>query len=78
MKLTIYKKPIKNLKVNFALYQRANGYKPFLYNVSLDFCRFIKNQKSNPVTQYFYGFIKDVANVNHSCPYNVCIVCEQK
>uniref|UniRef100_B3P6X7 GG12314 n=1 Tax=Drosophila erecta TaxID=7220 RepID=B3P6X7_DROER len=57
-------------KVNFGLHQQIQGYKPFLYNVSLDGCQFIKNTRSNAVARYFYDFIKDTSNLNHSCPYD--------
>ncbi|KAH8248559.1 hypothetical protein KR032_000977, partial [Drosophila birchii] len=77
LKLSIYEKPITNIKVNFAVYKRANGYKPFLYNVTLDGCKFLKKPKSNNVIQYFYGFIKDVSNLNHSCPLNEDIIIEK-
>ncbi|KAH8356668.1 hypothetical protein KR200_004290, partial [Drosophila serrata] len=70
MKLTLYEKPLKSLRVNFALYKRANGYKPFLYNQTVDGCKFFKNPKSNIVTQYFFGFIKEITNLSHPCPYN--------
>ncbi|KAH8281789.1 hypothetical protein KR054_002950, partial [Drosophila jambulina] len=76
-KLTIYDKPITNAMVNFAVYKRANGYKPFLYNITVDACKFLKNQKSNPVVQYFFGFIKDITNANHSCPYYEDIIVEK-
>ncbi|KAH8306320.1 hypothetical protein KR018_007495, partial [Drosophila ironensis] len=37
------------LQVNFAMLKRTtNGYKPFLYNVTADACKFLKNEKSNP------------------------------
>ncbi|XP_016959689.1 uncharacterized protein LOC108031000 [Drosophila biarmipes] len=68
-KLKVFKLPIKSLKVNFGLHQLVNGYRPFLYNVTVDGCKFIKNQKSNPVAKFFYDLIKNISNLNHSCPY---------
>ncbi|XP_034655002.1 uncharacterized protein LOC117892700 [Drosophila subobscura] len=70
LKLNTLKPPITKLWVNFALYKRFNGYKPFLYNLTLDACRFVKNPKSNPVAAYFYDFISSHSNLNHSCPIN--------
>ncbi|XP_041675671.1 uncharacterized protein LOC121530527 [Drosophila eugracilis] len=70
VKLNLYKTPLTKAKVNFAIYKFANGYKPFLYNITVDACKFLQNPKSNPVTNYVYGFIKDFSNINHSCPYN--------
>ncbi|KAH8333754.1 hypothetical protein KR059_003052, partial [Drosophila kikkawai] len=77
MNLIIYEKPLTNININFALYKRANGYKPFLYNMTVDGCKFLRNPKSNPVSQYFFGFIKDITNLNHSCPYNEDIILDK-
>ncbi|KRF97568.1 uncharacterized protein Dwil_GK28307 [Drosophila willistoni] len=57
------------MTINIALYKRANGYKPFLFNFTFDFCDFKRHPKRYP---YFYiveqAFIK-YSNVNHTCPY---------
>ncbi|KPU76191.1 uncharacterized protein Dana_GF27563 [Drosophila ananassae] len=53
-----------------------NGFKPFLYNVTIDGCKFLKNPCSSPQTKYFYDFYKDFSNMNHSCPYNHDLVVE--
>ncbi|KAH8348576.1 hypothetical protein KR084_008779, partial [Drosophila pseudotakahashii] len=71
------KLPITNAKVNGALYQRLNGYKPFLYNITVDCCKFVKNQKSNPVAGFLYDSFKEFSNLNHSCPYNHDLVLEK-
>ncbi|XP_017055825.2 uncharacterized protein LOC108097816, partial [Drosophila ficusphila] len=70
LRLNLYKTPITKIKINYGMYKRLSGYKPFLYNQSVDACRFIDNQKSNPVAKYLYGFIERFSNLNHSCPYN--------
>ncbi|KAH8401271.1 hypothetical protein KR009_004213, partial [Drosophila setifemur] len=57
-------------QVNLGLYKRFSGYKPFLYNVTVDACRFYHNPRSNPVAGYFYDFFKKFSNMNHSCPYD--------
>ncbi|XP_017055826.1 uncharacterized protein LOC108097817 [Drosophila ficusphila] len=68
--LNLYKTPITKAKINFGVYKRLSGYKPFLYNQSVDACRFLDYQKSNPVAKYLYGFLEHYSNLNHSCPYN--------
>nr|XP_017014176.2 uncharacterized protein LOC108068859 [Drosophila takahashii] len=70
LKIKLHRIPLTKIKTNFALYQRLNGYKPFLYNVTIDACKFLKSPTSNPVASYFYNFFKDVSNLNHSCPYD--------
>ncbi|XP_039480821.1 uncharacterized protein LOC120444898 [Drosophila santomea] len=77
VKAKILQLPITNAKVNGALYQRLNGYKPFLYNITLDCCKFVKNQKSNPVASFFYDTFKEFSNLNHSCPFNHDIVLDK-
>ncbi|XP_070068199.1 uncharacterized protein [Drosophila takahashii] len=77
LKLNLFKVPVTNVKINVALYKRLNGYKPFLYNITLDACRFYKNQNSNPVALFFYNFFKEQSNMNHSCPYNHDIVVDK-
>ncbi|KAH8285143.1 hypothetical protein KR054_005704 [Drosophila jambulina] len=59
IKVRLFQVSITKAKVNFALYQRLNGLKPFLYNVTIDGCKFLKNPKSNMVVSYFYDFIKN-------------------
>ncbi|XP_037713651.1 uncharacterized protein LOC119549570 [Drosophila subpulchrella] len=70
LRAKMLKLPITDAKVNAALYQRLNGYKPFLYNITVDCCKFFKNQKSSPVASFIYDSFKGFSNLNHSCPYN--------
>ncbi|XP_017085374.1 uncharacterized protein LOC108117463 [Drosophila eugracilis] len=69
-KLKVFKLPVRSVKVNLGLYQLINGCRPFLYNITVDYCKFLKNQKANPIAKYFNDLLKDVSNFNHSCPYN--------
>ncbi|KAH8384245.1 hypothetical protein KR200_009225, partial [Drosophila serrata] len=61
----------KSFQVNIELMKRFSGYKPFLYNVTVDACSFLKNPKSNPIALYLHGFFKNHSNMNHTCPYDV-------
>ncbi|KQS43572.1 uncharacterized protein Dere_GG14199, isoform C [Drosophila erecta] len=55
LKVKLLKIPITKIKVSFALYKRVNGYLPFLYNMTLDACRFLKSPNPNPIALYFYS-----------------------
>ncbi|EDV58362.1 uncharacterized protein LOC6541136 [Drosophila erecta] len=77
VRVKLYKLPITKARVNFGLYKRFNGYKPFLYNQTVDGCRFFNRQKANPVAKYFFDMIKDASNLNHSCPYNHDLIVEK-
>ncbi|EDV32509.2 uncharacterized protein Dana_GF19730 [Drosophila ananassae] len=77
LKVNLFKVPITSVKINLALYKRFNGYKPFLYNVTFDACKFLMNRKSQPVSLYFYEFFSSVSNMNHSCPYDHDLIMEK-
>nr|XP_044248952.1 uncharacterized protein LOC108058476 [Drosophila takahashii] len=77
LKVNLFKLPIINAQINMELFKRGNGYHPFLYNTTFDFCKFLKNQKSNPVFGYFYNILKSFSNVNHPCPYHHDLVVEK-
>ncbi|KAH8293477.1 hypothetical protein KR054_000818, partial [Drosophila jambulina] len=70
-KVKLFEKPITKVKVNLELMKRYNGYKPFLYNITVDACRYLKNPASNPIAGYMYGFFRDHSNMNHTCPFDV-------
>ncbi|KAH8384258.1 hypothetical protein KR200_010482, partial [Drosophila serrata] len=70
IKTKLFKIPITKVKVNFEMLQRFNGYKPWLYNVTVDACRFLKNPKSNPFVDFIYGFFINYSNINHTCPFD--------
>nr|XP_043067391.1 uncharacterized protein LOC108119898 [Drosophila bipectinata] len=77
LKVKLYKVPITNITVNFSFMKRTNGYKPFLYNITADACKFLKNPKSNPVLIYMYGLFKTYSNMNHTCPYDHDVILEK-
>ncbi|XP_037941285.1 uncharacterized protein LOC119674231 [Teleopsis dalmanni] len=76
MRAKFLKLPITQIVFNYALFKRENGYKPFLYNISVDVCRFLKSPY-NPVTKFFYNSFKDHSNINHSCPFNHDFIVEK-
>ncbi|XP_017080109.1 uncharacterized protein LOC108113914 [Drosophila eugracilis] len=77
LKVKLFKLPITKIKVNFALLKRYSGYKPFLYNITVDACKVIKNPKYNPVMDFFYSCFKDFSNMNHTCPFDHDIILEK-
>ncbi|XP_046865363.1 uncharacterized protein LOC124459785 [Drosophila willistoni] len=77
VKVNFHQIPVKQFTINLAMYKRLNGYKPFLYNITVNGCRFLASIKSNPVATYFYDFIKPYTNLNHTCPYKHDILVEK-
>ncbi|XP_046808333.1 uncharacterized protein LOC124420188 [Lucilia cuprina] len=66
----LYQLPVNNVSINLSLMKRANGYKPFLYNVTTDFCHFMKNKKQIPFLKIFFDLLIKTSNINHTCPFN--------
>ncbi|XP_054089689.1 uncharacterized protein LOC128922610 isoform X2 [Zeugodacus cucurbitae] len=63
------KEPITNISVGVAVLKRANGYKPFLYNVTVDSCKFLRTG-GNPLLRFLHSLFHKYSNINHTCPYN--------
>ncbi|KAH8308291.1 hypothetical protein KR059_010076, partial [Drosophila kikkawai] len=76
-KLKLNEIPLSNMKINFILWKRFNGYKPFLYNITVDVCKFLAKPKSSPVAKFVYDTYVDYSNVNHSCPFNNDLVLDK-
>ncbi|XP_050332807.1 uncharacterized protein LOC126760997 [Bactrocera neohumeralis] len=70
----LFQIPVNNVSVNLAFFKKASGYRPFLYNVSVDFCSFMANKKRFPFLNIFHGVLKKDSNINHTCPYNHDII----
>ncbi|XP_075160392.1 uncharacterized protein LOC142233380 [Haematobia irritans] len=69
-----YTQPILNGTMNISLFKKANGYRPFLYNYTMDFCDFFKNRKRYPFVKIYWDTVLKNTNLNHSCPYNHDII----
>ncbi|EDV50901.2 uncharacterized protein Dere_GG14200, isoform C [Drosophila erecta] len=57
LKVKLLKLPITKVKVRIGLYKRVNGYLPFLYNMTVDACRFLKSSNPNPIALFYVIFI---------------------
>ncbi|XP_033233430.1 uncharacterized protein [Drosophila pseudoobscura] len=51
-----------------ALFKRANGYRPWLYEIKIDMCQYFR-KPFNPLVAIVYGLFKEYTNINHTCPY---------
>ncbi|KAH8301573.1 hypothetical protein KR059_006099, partial [Drosophila kikkawai] len=73
LKVNLHKRPITKVKINVGLFKRYSGYRPFLYNLTVDACRFVKNPTSNPIAMFIHSLFKTHSNINHSCPHDVIV-----
>ncbi|XP_030388106.1 uncharacterized protein LOC115634489 [Scaptodrosophila lebanonensis] len=74
MQLDLLKPPVSNISVNFNIKKKLSGYRPFLYNVTFDFCRYQKHKNSYPLFKIIHGTIMNSSNFDHNCPYNHSII----
>ncbi|KAH8270487.1 hypothetical protein KR018_010742, partial [Drosophila ironensis] len=77
VKCKLFQTPITQAKVMLSLFKRFNGYRPFMYNITVDACKFLEKPVSNPVVNYFYTFLTTHTNLNHTCPFIDDIVCDK-
>ncbi|XP_070137697.1 uncharacterized protein [Drosophila bipectinata] len=75
VKVNLFKTPVT--KVTGTLFKRYNGYRPFMFNVTIDACRLLSGAKTNPFADYVYGFFKNYTNMNHTCPFEHDLMIEK-
>ncbi|XP_016996820.2 uncharacterized protein [Drosophila takahashii] len=66
--------PINTSVFTLTLFRRLNGYKPFLYNVTVDNCSFMKHKKRYPYFNLVHDAMRNFTNLNHTCPYSHDII----
>jgi len=62
--------PAYNIDIKVKIMKRANGYKPFLYDFTIDACQYMR-KRNHPVMRIVMDMIKGVSTLNHTCPYVV-------
>ncbi|XP_054732562.1 uncharacterized protein LOC129240659 [Anastrepha obliqua] len=72
----LFQIPANNVSINLSMFKRASGYRPFLYNISANFCAFMANRSRYPFLKLFLAAILKESNINHTCPYNNDIILE--
>ncbi|KAH8348344.1 hypothetical protein KR084_006654, partial [Drosophila pseudotakahashii] len=60
--------PANNIFLRAKLLKKANGFKPFLLDLTFDACKFMRKH-NHPTIKILFNLIKDVSTVNHTCPY---------
>lgn len=67
--------PVNEALVNIQVLKKASGYKPWLFKISIDTCRFTR-KAYNPIAILIFKIFREFSNINHTCPFIVCIVCK--
>ncbi|XP_069968059.1 uncharacterized protein [Bactrocera oleae] len=70
----LFQVPVNNVTVNLDVYKKANGYRPFMFNITADFCQFLKNKKRIPFGKLLMDTVEIYSNINHTCPFDHDII----
>lgn len=69
----IWKESVNDVRVHFRWFKRENGYKPFLYDITLDICQFLR-RANNPVASHIYEQFREFSNLmDVKCPIAVSL-----
>ncbi|XP_017040233.1 uncharacterized protein LOC108087404 [Drosophila ficusphila] len=60
--------PAYDIQLHVKVYKKANGFKPWLLESTIDVCRYLK-RRYDPFISILYKFLKEFSNLNHTCPY---------
>ncbi|XP_017065685.1 uncharacterized protein LOC108104247 [Drosophila eugracilis] len=60
--------PVHNVQTYAKIFKRENGFKPWLVDIKIDACRFMRGQY-HPVAKIVYSLFQPFTNINHTCPY---------
>ncbi|KNC27752.1 hypothetical protein FF38_03126 [Lucilia cuprina] len=74
LNVTLHQVPVNNVSINFELLKKANGYRPFLYNISGDFCQAISHKNRYSFVGLVLNLMEKYTNINHTCPYDHNII----
>ncbi|XP_030387950.1 uncharacterized protein LOC115634399 [Scaptodrosophila lebanonensis] len=70
LKCSLLNLPITNLTTQMQLFQRRDGYRPYLYNVYFDFCKLMNNMNRGfSLERYIFGAVRKNSNFNQTCPW---------
>nr|XP_016926649.1 uncharacterized protein LOC108007478 [Drosophila suzukii] len=59
--------PTTDISVRYQLFKRESGYKPWLVNVNIDACQFLR-RPYDAIGVMIYKFYSEFSNINHTCP----------
>lgn len=62
---------LNNMYTHIEVFYKYNTFKPFLVNVTDDFCGLLSGRSQPKVLSMVYTMLKKHSNVNHPCPYTV-------
>jgi len=62
--------PTNAVNINSQVLKKANGYKPWLFNITFDFCEY-QRRHHIPYFKMLFDLFRNSTNFDHKCPFNV-------
>ncbi|EDW69628.2 uncharacterized protein Dvir_GJ12014 [Drosophila virilis] len=67
--------PFNNAKVNLSFWRKYSGYRPYIFNTTFDFCKFMeKTSRKLSFEKIFLDALIENSNINHTCPYKDALI----
>ncbi|XP_017066135.1 uncharacterized protein LOC108104517 [Drosophila eugracilis] len=61
---------VPQVQMRMELFKRANGWRPFLYNISFNLCEFLSKKRKNIIVSLGYEYLKPYIPItNYTCPF---------
>ncbi|XP_050321375.1 uncharacterized protein LOC126753749 [Bactrocera neohumeralis] len=76
LKMVVVHKPIRNSVITIQFLKRSNGYKPFMPDLKLDACSYLK-KRNNFIMNTLMEVWGKYSNMNHTCPYDHDLIVEK-
>ncbi|KRF98114.1 uncharacterized protein Dwil_GK27167 [Drosophila willistoni] len=64
--------PATKINIRIQVLKKANGYKPWLIDTTIDACAFMR-RRNHPVAKIVHDWIRNFSSITHPCPYVVKI-----
>ncbi|XP_049314081.1 uncharacterized protein LOC109579291 isoform X2 [Bactrocera dorsalis] len=77
LRVKLFEVPVNNVSLKVEFFKKYNGYRPFLFNKTLNFCEFLRNKKRVALLDIIFKFLELYSNINHTCPYNNDIIVDR-
>ncbi|XP_017489303.1 PREDICTED: uncharacterized protein LOC108377547 [Rhagoletis zephyria] len=77
LRVDIFQASVNNVTVHVQTFKRFNGYRPFLFNITTNFCDFMRHKTRFKFLNMIFKILKAYSNINHSCPYTHDIIIDK-
>ncbi|XP_020716444.1 uncharacterized protein LOC105665269 [Ceratitis capitata] len=77
LRVNLFQVPVNNVSLNVESFKKYNGYRPYLVNVTTNFCDFLRHKKRLAFLDIIFQFLEKYSNINHTCPFDHDIIVDK-